>query len=517
MGETQSILRGGETLCGSILSERFRNHQHHWELKCEKRLVKAHQGLLLSGPYLIANAEFRDQLVGKFANRELLGGEMEGAGAYETAARDHVEVILVKGICDWADGHKNDRAQPFAAYAAVSLAKYVLSQPDVLRELGAKDVNPPDPNYPPTKIDPRYGAIIDSLKRGTLIPFLGHGINPQFYIDLASQFVAMVKQEQNSQLQGSENPLIEEDSINRIMGSPCSVCHYHINERPKDCPMLRSINGVEDCPLYIEQELVVSKIDLRYFSDYYSLEHDLGRLYSRLSEILEKIKSKDSRDLPKFLATLPHLMFSKGYPTRTPSSTYQRLPYQLIVTTNYDNLLEQAFKAVNQPFDLVFYVANEDGPSRFKHRPYEGDQQIIDIDTQDYIGLPICLPGRRETHPRLIILKLFGIWEEADGSQDNFVATEQQLTWLIDNLRKQLPNSLINLLHKNNILFMGYSPSDTDLNRIVHSLWREDKDKIQGRSWLLHQSQIGDLDPHVTQKPKKVSETAIPSEIAAKP
>jgi hypothetical protein len=28
-------------------------------------------------------------------------------------------------------------------------------------------------------------------------------------------------------------------------------------------------------------------------------------------------------------------------------------------------------------------------------------------------------------------------------------------------------------------------------------LWREDKDKIQGRSWLLHQSQIGDLDQKI--------------------
>ena len=44
------------------------------------------------------------------------------------------------------------------------------------------------------------------------------------------------------------------------------------------------------------------------------------------------------------------------------------------------------------------------------------------------------------------------------------------------------------------------------------SLGYEDKTKTQGVQWNNHE-----LDTHVTQKPKKVSETAIPSEIAAKP
>jgi hypothetical protein len=360
----------------------------------------------------------------------------------------------------------------------------------VLRELGARDVNLPNSTVQPpdAKIDPRYRKIIDSLKQGTLIPFLGHGINPHFYMDLADQFTQFVDKDQNEK---NGDFSIEKNSINRIMGSPCSVCHYHIDDRPDDCPMLKGIERVTNCPLYIEQELAISKINLRYFSDYYS-QPNLEDLYKNLSDILEKIKSKDSQELPNFLASLPNLMLSKGYPKRTPSSTYQRLPFQLIVTTNYDNILEQAFSAVNQPFDLVFYVANEKGTGQFKHRPYEGDEQIID--TQDYIELPICPPLGRTTHPRLIILKLFGIWE-SDGWQDTFVATEQQLTLLIDNLTTKLPETLIRLLHKNNILFMGYSPSDTDLSRIVHSLWSEDK--IRSESWLLHQSQLGELDQKI--------------------
>jgi nucleoside phosphorylase len=129
--------RGVPIICGSILSERFRTRRNDWKLYCGRRPVKVQQGLMLSGSKLIDNKLFRDNLVSVFP--EALGGEMEGAGAYAAAQQTGVEMILVKAICDWADGHKNDRAQPFASYTAVSLAKHVLSKDGVLSSLGARD------------------------------------------------------------------------------------------------------------------------------------------------------------------------------------------------------------------------------------------------------------------------------------------------------------------------------------------------------------------------------------------
>ncbi|MDI1476441.1 TIR domain-containing protein [Polyangium sp. y55x31] len=137
VGETVSVRRGREIPCGSVLSERFRVGSAHWVLERPTGQVKVHQGLLLSGEKLIDNSLFRDRLVEEF--RDALGGEMEGAGAYASGSRTKTEVILLKAICDWADGHKNDRAQPFAAKAAVSLAQHVLSKRDVLAALGARD------------------------------------------------------------------------------------------------------------------------------------------------------------------------------------------------------------------------------------------------------------------------------------------------------------------------------------------------------------------------------------------
>lgn len=142
VNEEVTISRGREVQCGPTLSERFRMRREDWDLPCGMhRKVQVHQGLMLSGEKLVNNKKFRDELVAKFP--AAFGGEMEGAGAYAAATGKNTEVILVKAICDWADGDKNDRAQLFAAYAAVHLAAHVLSKPDVLRPLAATDVGVP--------------------------------------------------------------------------------------------------------------------------------------------------------------------------------------------------------------------------------------------------------------------------------------------------------------------------------------------------------------------------------------
>ena len=108
-----------------------------WKFKRYDGYVKMVAGAMLSGEKLVNNREFRDRLKERFP--EAIGGEMEGIGAYAAASRRNTEIILVKGICDWADGHKNDVAQPFAGHAAVSLACHVLAKADVLKELGAAE------------------------------------------------------------------------------------------------------------------------------------------------------------------------------------------------------------------------------------------------------------------------------------------------------------------------------------------------------------------------------------------
>jgi hypothetical protein len=75
-------------------------------------------GRIGSGNTVLKSGEDRDQIA---ARHDLIAFEMEGAGAW-----DEVPCIVVKGICDYADSHKNKAWQDFAAATAASVAKAIL-------------------------------------------------------------------------------------------------------------------------------------------------------------------------------------------------------------------------------------------------------------------------------------------------------------------------------------------------------------------------------------------------------
>lgn len=89
-----------------------------------------HIGPVLSGDKLIDNLDFKNSLLDQYPNA--IGGEMEGAGLWSAAQRSRKDWIIIKGVCDWADGKKHDSYQEMAAAAAVSLALNVFSNPYAL-------------------------------------------------------------------------------------------------------------------------------------------------------------------------------------------------------------------------------------------------------------------------------------------------------------------------------------------------------------------------------------------------
>jgi nucleoside phosphorylase len=54
-------------------------------------------------------------------------GEIEGVGFYAAANFLQKPWVLIKALCDWADGKKSDNYQPLAA-AAASLVHHALVQ-----------------------------------------------------------------------------------------------------------------------------------------------------------------------------------------------------------------------------------------------------------------------------------------------------------------------------------------------------------------------------------------------------
>ena len=77
-----------------------------------------HYGNIASGSSVVRNAIKRDELA---RDHGALCVEMEAAGLM-----DEFDCLVIRGICDYADSHKNKEWQPYAAAAAAAYAKELL-------------------------------------------------------------------------------------------------------------------------------------------------------------------------------------------------------------------------------------------------------------------------------------------------------------------------------------------------------------------------------------------------------
>ncbi|KAF3077232.1 Ankyrin-1 [Trichoderma lentiforme] len=79
-----------------------------------------HYGLIASANQLIKDASIRDTLA---AEKDILCFEMEAAGLM-----NHFPCLVIRGICDYSDSHKNKAWQGYAAMAAAAYAKDLLDR-----------------------------------------------------------------------------------------------------------------------------------------------------------------------------------------------------------------------------------------------------------------------------------------------------------------------------------------------------------------------------------------------------
>lgn len=79
-----------------------------------------HYGLIASANRLMKDASIRDSLA---AEKNILCFEMEAAGLM-----NHFPCLVVRGICDYSDSHKNKEWQGYASMVAAAYAKDLLSR-----------------------------------------------------------------------------------------------------------------------------------------------------------------------------------------------------------------------------------------------------------------------------------------------------------------------------------------------------------------------------------------------------
>ena len=170
--------------------------------------------------------------------------------------------------------------------------------------------------------------------------------------------------------------------------------------------------------------------------------------------------------LHRFLAEIPSVLRRQ----------HVQRPHQLIVTTNYDDVLERAFRQAGEPFDLVTYDAV--GPSRgmFTHHRHDGAPAAI-LEPNAYDDLT--------TEDRTVILKIHGAVDRSPAARDSYVITEDHyIDYLArTDVSKLFPVTLVEMLRRNHCLFLGYSLRDWNLRVILNRIWGDET--LRSTSWAI--------------------------------
>ena len=139
------IPRGTRADCSPMLLDRCHGAEHYWKGQT------VWFGLILSGEKLVDNLDFRQHL--RNMEPEAIGGEMEGAGLYVACQDKKMDWILIKAICDWADGLKEQgktgslERQELAANNVAQFVVHVIQQVGILEKGSSqRERNPKKPH-----------------------------------------------------------------------------------------------------------------------------------------------------------------------------------------------------------------------------------------------------------------------------------------------------------------------------------------------------------------------------------
>jgi hypothetical protein len=203
-------------------------------------------------------------------------------------------------------------------------------------------------------------------------------------------------------------------------------------------------------------------------------------LYDELHSVFDR--NYPVTRLHEILALVPVLLEKKGYPAR----------YRLIVTTNYDDLMERTLQAAGIPFDLVCYLADGEYRGKFWHRPPGGSPCVI-LKPNEYCGL--------QPDKRVVVLKIHGAVARINTEREfeGFVITEDHYIDYLTNtdLSSLFPQPLPNDLRNSHLLFLGYGLRDWNLRVILRRIANEQKLKVP--SWAV-QSHPDPLDKMIWEK-----------------
>lgn len=250
--------------------------------------------------------------------------------------------------------------------------------------------------------DPPYGIIAEKLKQGKVIPFLGAGAS----------------------LSGRPPDAKWDDSAAAFLPTGSELAHHLADDSnlPSTDPVDR--DDLSKVSSYYA-EVAASRTDLRE-----SLHHALDRDYQ--------------------IGAVHRLLAEVDVPL-------------LIVTTNYDDLIERAFQARNKPYHLVAYPTDvkELAAAVLWWKPGAAEPEAHP---------PKSLPLSLTDTP--IIYKMHGTIDRQESKWDSYVITEDDYVDFLARMTGQtaIPARLMLEFRKRRFLFLGYGLRDWNLRVMLRHL-----------------------------------------------
>jgi DNA-binding SARP family transcriptional activator len=203
--------------------------------------------------------------------------------------------------------------------------------------------------------------------------------------------------------------------------------------------------------------------DLARVAEYIALTKGIGPLYDELHQLFDRDGSPGP--VHSGLARLERSLAVHG------------VPHQLVITTSFHELLEQAFREAACEFDVVSYLAVGRHQGKFLHTSADGTSVVVDA---PYAYTDVSLDRRS------VILKIHGgIDRRPSREWESFVVSEDDhLDHLASaDIAVALPVTLAARLRRSHFLFLGYPLREWCLRVFLHRVWG--RDKVAYRSWAI--------------------------------
>ena len=287
---------------------------------------------------------------------------------------------------------------------------------------------------PLTAIQPvHYTVILERIRENCCVPFLGAGVNKSgdgydglpLGHDVALQLVRALTGLDEQQLEDLARGA--SDEVQRRLIQTVAGLDAEELDGLADEDLEERLAGVGPS----RHLLRVALYNLARVALHVEVETDPGFLVSRLRQILPD----EQRQPSPLLQTLAEL------------------PFELIVTTNYDRLLERALG--ERPHELVV-------------QPVAGFDELAQTDLQ-----------KRLSAPRgVIVYKIHGSFRDNGGppgqqARDDLLITEEdyiQFLTVVSSQNRGVPELISEKMVGSTLLFLGYSLEDWDFRTIYKAL-----------------------------------------------